>query len=231
MITPSLVDRKFRRIRLICPGRKLEVFEHIGILRWVGLNAIVLSSDPWPPHFGNGLPLWEALRTHCQKDLSKTISWQTVVDPVKWVYPNLRGGKKGFTQIFPVNEQKLYLDVTFSYRPYGEITVNMVLPDELDKLEEVFKYPAQGTSAFLHKFLFRATSHFGWPKRSTITWPQDHSKEELMRRFVLHRVLDLLGGLSLLCGEGLFAGRVVSRYSGHQADIEAARKCRTIPVS
>lgn len=56
-------------------------------------------------------------------------------------------------------------------------------------------------------------------------------RERVLEQFALHRVQDLLGVLSVLCGTGLFAGVVTSRCSGHLADVHAVQAVKLVSIN
>lgn len=219
-ITPECASSKHLRLRLSFHKKRFELYEHIGVLRFFGLtNVLVALSKPWPPHFGSGLPMWQKVKKYCQTDESQTLPWYTVAEALRWEYPEKRGGCVGFTEIQPATEPRLDLEVGYSYLLCGGLEVmNFSLPNE-ELLEQVCQYPSQGVQKGWYT-LSKITSFFGWPVPNTTTWPKKLDPAEVRRRFVLHRAADLLGALSLLCKDGLFAGKIVSHCSGHRADIE-----------
>jgi len=218
-ISPELIDKQTLRTRLVFGKRKLEIFEHIGILKWFGLDGVVVESKPWPPHFGCALRLWEELRPFCKEDASRDVAWYGVTKRVCWLYPKLRSGQVGFTEILPSEKPGLELEIAYSYPPIGTkkmtfSSINTAL------LEEICRYPSQGVSHWFY-YLLKFASYFGAPTYKTATWPKDNPPEETMRRFVLHRASDLLGALSLLCEDGLFSGKIISHHGGHESDVKA----------
>lgn len=226
LIEPSIVDKKFRRTRLSWNGKKLEAYEHIGVLRWFGLSSVLIRSNAWPPHFGSGLAIWQKLKPFCQEDDSRQLPWYTVKEQVCWTYPTLRGGEVGFTEILPAEKPGIEIEVAYSYPPLGKKTIQFLSLNQT-VLEEICEYPSQGISGWFRGYT-KLVSFFKSSYRQTITWPRDYPPDETLRRFVFHRAADLLGSLSLLCQDGLFAGRVVSHYSGHEADSEVVNKAAVI---
>lgn len=211
------------RTRLIFRKSKLEVYEHIGILKWFGLDNVVVRSTTWPPHFGSALAMWQRLKPYCQKDSRRVVSWQTVKERVCWLYPKPRGSNVGFTEILPAEKPGIDLEVVYSYEPIGERSYSVSSLNSV-ALEEICRYPSQGIHSLCHSIM-RLTSLIGWPERQTITWPKDHTPEETMHRFVLHRTADLLGAFSLLCdNKHMFAAKIISHHAGHEADINAIKE-------
>lgn len=226
-IIPAIIDNKVRRLRLLSGNKKLEVYEHIGVLRWFGLCQVAIkSSSSWPPHFGSGLALWRAIEPFCSVANQEEIPWYTVKEPIRWEYPELRHGLRAFTEILPNDKPMIELDVTYSYPGVGTGTRHFCLPDN-GALKEICTYPSQGLS-WGNYYLSLVATFFGWPNHNAVTWRQEYAPEETLRRFILHRAADLLGGLSLLCQDGLLAARVVSHCSGHKADTEVVLKARSL---
>ena len=115
IIEPSIVANKQRRLRLSYYGKKLEIYEHLGVLRWFGLCNLFIESSPWFPYYGRSIEIWQAIKPFCEENTSKEIKWYTIEKPVRWEYPELRGGQKAFTEIQPNTEQALEMKITGSY--------------------------------------------------------------------------------------------------------------------
>lgn len=221
-IIPSIVEKKKLRTQLAFHEKKLEIFEHFGVIRWFGLHNVRIKSDKWPPHFGSAHLLWQKLKPFCKQDTLRQTKWQTVCNPVRWEYPELRGGKIGFTEILPLDKPILEMDITYGYPPLGLKNMCFSIPD-IATLEEICRFPRQGISRNMYH-IEKFASLFGWPNFHKTVWPNHYSPEETMRRFVLHRTADLLGVLCLLCQDsGLFAGKIISHHSGHEADLRAVK--------
>ncbi len=222
-ISAQIARKKKSRICLSFHDENLEVFEHIGSIAWLGLRDVIISSSKWPPHFGAVNPLWQRIKPFCkEEELRLPMRWRTITKPVRWEYPGLRGGQRGFTEILPANKPGLELDISYGYAPFGIKNACFSLPNQ-KILETILRFPSQGVSRPMY-WASKVASFFGWPHGSTVIWPKHRPAERTMWRFVLHRTADLLGTLCLLCQkECPFACRVVSHFSGHEADIRAAQ--------
>ena len=64
---------------------------------------------------------------------------------------------------------------------------------------------------------------FGWPHHVHINWPNGNGKT-FVKNAVLHRVADILGGLSLAAHDGLPVGEFVSWKGGHKLDLEIIKQ-------
>ncbi len=227
-IGPEIVDCRNRRLRLFFENKTLEIYEHIGLLRWFGLLGVMISGSGWPPYYGRSIEFWHAIKPFCIGDESQEITWYKLETsgPIYWIYPNTRAGHRSFTAIFPTSEKRLLLEISVDYPGLGEQRMCFSLPDK-ETLEKICAAHNQGWPPYLY-YLSKIGGLFGWPHHRTAVWPQKHQKEETLEKFILHRAADLLGALSLLCRDGLFAGRVVSKYSGHQADLEVINMAKNL---
>ncbi|TAK58152.1 hypothetical protein EPO17_00255 [Patescibacteria group bacterium] len=230
LIRPSITEFNFRRLRLSLPPHKLEVFEHILPLWFTGLTGVTIScTGAWPPYDGSVMPLWREVYPQCVPDTTRRLPRYTVSQAVFFGYNKPRNGQRAYTQILPSRDGMLTLKVSIDYRGLGKIERTIVLPDG-GALEKIFAARPQGWPKSAYP-LARLASLVGLPHRRNMCWPQDmRSVEATLNEFVLHRVLDLLGGLAPLCGDGLFVGEVTSHCSGHLADWHVVKKAQHLLV-
>jgi hypothetical protein len=218
-IRPSIVDAKKRRLTLSACGKKLEFYEHIGILRYFGLIGVQIQANQWPPFHGRALELWSELEQYSiQKELCQRY---TVSRPVCWAYSDKRGGHESFTEIAPSTDSSLTLDIFCSYPNLGTGSRTFSLPN-LPLLKEMCATHSPGWPPWLHG-LSRTADLLGWPHHKNITWGHEFENTSAIDKFILHRAQDILGALSLLCRDGIFVGHITSHCSGHQADLEAVK--------
>lgn len=230
LIRPDITEFRFRRLRLSLPPDTLEVFEHILPLWFTGITGVIIScTGSWPPYDGSVRPLWRDVYPHCVTDTTRTLPRYTVSEPVGFYYDKLRNGEKAHTWINPARDGRLTLKVSIDYPGLGKAERTLVLPDNT-ALEEVFAARPQGWPMWAHS-LAKVASLARLPHRRNMCWPQDMISVEATRdEFVRHRMLDLLGGLAPLCGDGLFSGIVSSHCSGHLADWHAVKKAQHLLV-
>ncbi len=221
-IGPKIVNSKSERVRLKYKKSKLEIFEHIGILRWFGLCDLVIESTPWPPYFGRAFEYWETIRPYCQIDQSREVDWYDLIRPVEYVLPEQRANRDAFTKIYPGRQKSLKIEVTINYPILGGHFMQFSFPDN-GLLEKISKARTQGWPMSLY-LLSKSASFFGWPHHDSIIWINREGRKKSIFEFINHRVADILGSLSLACGDGLISGRVVSVCSGHRADIGVITK-------
>lgn len=199
----------------------LAVWEHIAAMMYSGLTGVIVEGSPHPPYHGRVSELWDALCPNII-DTGDEVAWCRPVQRTEWRYPEQRAG---FTRIEPhADPQNHSLDITIKidYPGIGAVTKDFSFPAAWPVLQEAFRVHAQGYSRrkwWAACFL----SMFGWPHINSICWPHEQSKEETTDLFLRHRLVDLLGGVSLASHDRLIAGRITSVCSGHLADLEVLR--------
>lgn len=219
-ISANLLSFKKRRLVLRHKKASLNIYEHIGALRWTGLDSIVISSDSWPPYDGRSWELYRSLEIGAKKT-NQQIQWCTLDQEISAEY---KGSRSGFTKIIPNNLQSLKIIIVCGYEGLGkdEFIFNFPARDEL--FEEIFKALAPGWPPRLF-YLQKFFSLLGWPHLQKSLWMNhNQDKKWVLRQFALHRATDLLGALSLIHPERLLSGIVISNCSGHWADAEVVKK-------
>lgn len=222
-ITVGIVKTAKRRIMLQVAGQRLHVWEHIGALRFSGLDSVVVEGTGWPPYDGGSGLYWSTLRS-ALISTGENISWKPVLQQSYFEYGNNRS-----TTIVPA-EDGMEIDVHIDYPGLGETAVKFSLPTDLQwLLQEIFITRSQGWPKWPYEIM-QLLEMIGRPlylphlRPSQMTWPQVVSKEVALEQFALHRILDVLGAVSLVYHEALPACRVFSHCSGHFGDIEAIKK-------
>jgi hypothetical protein len=218
-IEPGLVRCERRRIELVNGLGSLNVYEHIGVLRFFGLiGGLEIGGIGWPPYDGRASGLWNVLRPACITE-KITLPLYSVSKTVRYEYSTFRGGRRAFTEIGPSRDGKLTLDIMRSFPGLGEYRERFQFPNKalLEKICDVRTLGWPPKAYYVSRFF----SAFGWPHHDSVIWSQDHDKQGLLRSIVWHAALDTLGVLSLLCRDGYFVADVVSECSGHEADVGA----------
>ncbi len=219
-INSAIVDTKVRRVRLCFEGKKLQIFEHLGVLRWFGLCGLSIQSSPWPPYYGRSSEFWQAIKPFCEENKSEDIKWYTIREPVKWTYLKLRNNQAAFTEIYPNTRKELKVKIMCSYPGIGAWTDYFSFPNR-EILEELCTAYNQCWPPYFYYFS-KIASRGRWPHDKTFTLARVRGKQiTILKQFINHRVTDLLGTLSLLCRDGLLSADVTSICSGHEADVNA----------
>jgi UDP-3-O-acyl-N-acetylglucosamine deacetylase len=206
---------------VLAKGCKLHILEHLMVLKYLGLTNVCIESSSWPPYFGRTQEIWEAIESSCVPS-GDDVQWCTTTENVAFYYPKKRAGKHAYTEIRDHDEKKLEVKIIVDYPGLGCGEINFCFPG--NSLKYMFEARNQGWPSSRY-YVSRFLSLLGWPHHNTAVWPQETpGKEDLIRKFIIHRAADLLGALALLGGDNLFAGRIVSVCSGHQADLEVIKK-------
>lgn len=214
-----LIKGRLRRLSLeIDRRRELEIYEHIGVLRWTGLNGVVINSKRFPPYFGRASEMWEVLKRSAVP-LDAEVSWVTVKREIKV------GSSYRYLQILPQSKGRqpgLNIRVYINFPKLGSWTCETHLPMAL-ALEDCLRARTLGWPQWLYHFSLLAPN-FIWHHHKKVVWPQDYSTSEILNEIAMHRLADLLGALSLVSSRHLLAGEVISYCSGHELDILALKQ-------
>lgn len=217
-ISPEILKSNKRRVQLVFGNKILNVFEHIGVLRHVGLVGVEVCGVGWPPYDGSAHELWNLVEP-CIKETTEQLRLYTVEKSVRFQSPILRRGRKVFTEIHPSLDGRTTLDIFVDFKGLGEHREVFSLPNR-----ELFKEICSARSLGFPSWLYYPTkmaSLVGYPHFKNVCWSKSSSKEETLREIVRHRALDILGAMSVLSEEGLFVGNIVSSCSGHAEDVGA----------
>ena len=217
LITADLLSARLRRTVLSFRKSTLDWYEHIGILRWLGLDSVVIQSSAWPPFFGRSNELWEALRCLCKVETTTEIPWCTVSQTIRYDYPPPR---TGFVEIKPRTDPMLYVTIICDYPGLGYEEFRCQITHSL--LEEALEIYTPGWPPWLY-YPSKTLSYLGWKHHTHVSWPRAYSQKVALHRFIFHRLIDLLGTLSLIHSYALFAGEVTSCSAGHLADVTVVK--------
>jgi len=212
------------------------LWEHTGILRWLGLDRVRVRHPAAPPYFGRSLELWDAIKSHLRPDTTadplrirdyQHISWANGDAATKLDHTKVTDGRIEYR---PHNRCHLDVVIRINYPKLGryEYEHRVYRNDEvgITALEPVLDAYTQGWPMW-HKW----PAHLLWTHSHKAVWAQDYSAQEVLRLFALHRCADLLGTLSLVDNEWLLAGQVVSYGAGHSEDLELVQAIRRSGLS
>lgn len=215
-ITPDLLLTKLRRVVLEYRGEKLEVFEHLGPLRFYGLdNLLVAPESNWLPYDGSAGLFWKACRPY-MLEVGKLSPFS--IDPLSF-----SSGDKRLDYYSANTPQRelLTVSVGIDYPRLGACTIRSTVQHE--SFRELMCVKTQGWPRY-YRPLAIAAGWCGWPHRHAAVWPQEHPAEVTLSLFSKHRLLDLLGALSVLCPPGhILSGNVNSYKAGHKEDAAFVR--------
>lgn len=228
-ISADLLSFKRRRLVLAHEKYELNIFEHIGVLRWAGLDGIKICSTKWPPYDGRSWESYQLLH-RAFKETDEPVKWCTLDHTVMCSFP---GVESRFTKVIPDCEGALKLHIISEYEGIGMKEILIRFPASSSTLEKILKAFAPGWPSKLF-YLEWLASKFGWPHLRKSLWPNcGKAKEEIIEQFAYHRALDLLGALSLIHPTRMLSGTVISYCSGHWADVQLIKQSQDhiIPLS
>ena len=224
-LTLSVVSIKKRRIEAAVPGSKIKAVEHYSPLRFLFPGMILSSENAELPYFTSaGLLAGQLISSAFPLDLE--VPWYTISDACLWQYPELRGGREGYTLIEPDTEKKLSISVNVKFKRFGELTRHFVFPDE-ELLFKVLDAQPLGIPSWL-----KYPAKFLWAHGKDVYWPKKGSAN-ILETIILHRVQDILGALALLESPipgGFPALKIYSQCSGHLADLKALAMVHAVPL-
>jgi hypothetical protein len=217
-INSKLVVGTRRRITLGYKKYRLEIYEHLGAIRFTGLDYIAVQSSQWPPYFGRIAEFWESLKPHCV-DGDGEVPWTEVDGAHRGVYlPN--SGHPRSLQITPDLREKLDIIVEIDIPEIGHKTITCSLPSDLS---EFFNAYTLGWPSWLYYPSTLANKILDWSHHERITWQKNNINCQLLKKVALHRVADLLGALSLISHVHLISGEVISYRGSHRLDVAIIR--------
>jgi len=217
------------RIQLRHDGIIVNIWEHIGILRFLGIDEIgieMVDGCKWPPYLGGASLYYQKLRPYL-KVTRGYIPKVAVKNNFTWTYPN---DSKRFVSLKTRVNHELTLIISSQWKPFCRyeetLTLNsdMINEDFMDFLiNKVLPSKPQGYPGYNY-YAIKVFSILGWPNLKYISWPHDYcNTDKLSYDWWLHRVQDLLGDLSLVSHVALPIGQVCSYDGGHMADLMAIK--------
>ncbi len=206
------------RVQLFYKGHVLNVWEHIGILRFLGIDCVLISADTWPPYY-TALEYFTELSPY----LYGTEAILPVVRfPQKGEYAS--ANKLGsYVVLAPQPLPDLRLEVVSQWEDLPENKQSILFSKlyETAKILEVLSAKPQGLSK--RKVPAKVLSTLGiWGHMRTVSWKSDFpSKEVAAIHWGYHRMQDFLGELSLVSHTALPIGAATSYMAGHRETLSA----------
>lgn len=216
-ISFRIAQHKFGRITLCDPNSDhcLNIYEHIGVLRFLGIDNVLIRSSRWPPYDGCASLYYENIKEYLIEE--GEVEWKRIHrnSPP----PN----EKRHTCIFMKNYSDsvdLEVDVVAGWAPLKTRVYSFSVSKNQKYIIDCLSVKAQGYPHYFYYPAFFLKMFFGVKIADNVTWAKDFplNAPDL---FLKHRVLDLLGGLSLYYHSGIPAGRALSVFGGHKIDLMA----------
>lgn len=209
------------RLQLFYKKFRLNVWEHIGVLRFLGLDHVLICSDAWSPYYmgseyfsrlspylyetGNTIPL---VRFHQKGEYASMNRLLSCVSVAPHVTEDLHLEVISQWEDLPLDRR----DITFS-----ELSNNEGL------LEKVLSSKPQGLSG--RKVSAKILRALGlWGHLNSVAWKSDFpSKQDAAVSWGYHRLQDFLGELSLISNMMLPTGKAFSYMAGHKESLLAIK--------
>lgn len=213
LITPKLLRYRQNRLVLEHGRSRLNVYEHIGAFRFLGLDSVCIHSDPWPPYDGCGKELGEKISFKLRRHGSIS-AWSCAGGTAS-------AGRAAAVGFSPSHDT-LTVDVYIDYRGLGDLSAAWDFPhNSFDRFASV-RAPGWGLG---RKPVAWLMSKLGWPHYRHVNWPDFSEKEKTLESFALHRTFDILGALSVLPPPGhILSGKFFSQCAGHKEDVALVRE-------
>lgn len=204
----------------------LPEYEHIGILRLLGIRDVVISCPTGrPPYFGRALELYRALLP-LLIETKEEPSYVTIGSSVTKTNPK---HPNRFTKLYPSYGGKLIIDQYSEWKPLPYTQEKHEITEKLI-LSVMEKYPQGYPHSRYH--LSRALSTVGiWKHHKRITWMKSgKGQQQTAWDFHNHRLADVLGALSLIHHLHLPSLHVKTYCGGHKSDMFALKQAEIAAV-
>lgn len=222
----TIAQNRARRIVLCHKNAVLDMWDHIGSLRFTGLDGIVIKIGPgnYVPYFTNPMEYWNKLKDFCVS-VCEDVKWFKIKNPVEINLDNQQGSIK----VAPIKNEFEVLDVkimvNFPELEPAETSLFFPFQSELS-LEKIFSARTPG----MPKWVFYLSRIFWWPHHDKVLWPYNNGDDGygISKEIANHRLGDFLAAWSLLSHEGFVATRISSHMAGHREDIELLKKIEIV---
>ena len=218
------------RIVISAFGTTINVWEHIGALRFMGISNVIVSipketkSKPyWPPYLGGAGAYYRELRSSII-ETDEEIQFIKPSINCHWSYPSRRNG---FTA---VNQDDCFsIKAKSGWTPLQTTEKTIKLLDENFQTlltNEIFTARPQGYPHWAYYVAYCAEI-FGWGNFHYISWLKDAKSfgqlQQLQQEWENHRLQDVLGAASLAHHDFLPYCRIHTEFGGHQSDVAAIK--------
>lgn len=215
------------RIQLVMPGECINVWEHIGALRYIGIDNVSVSMDhgSWPPYLvaGEYLQYFTDALTEVLED-DEYGACIPAIGITASTDASYSSGNHLLSRVDISRHHELVLSVHSQWKglpEHNETLYMEILPGAV--LRDIFFALPQGLAN--RKVIAQIASFFGWPHMDRVAWPDTfHSKEQASYAFWLHRVQDILGETSLVDHKALPWCKFYSFMAGHNESLHAIKK-------
>ncbi len=220
-INLSIATMGMGEITLRYKDAELHVWEHIGSLRFLGIDGILIESTPWPPYHGRAWELYDELKS----SLIESDKECTCIYPKNAVFHEIRN-RNGVrsTSIVPPLYDNLEISNSCQWGKLPDYRNDFKVTEEY--VEACIKICAQGFPKWRHPIAKIAHRLGLYPHMDKAVWPGKNAPSTTALWFGMHRNADLLGALSLAHHEHLLHAKIVTDHGGHAIDLAALRKTK-----
>lgn len=205
-----IASYKKGRIVLCEKESPLNVYEHLGALRFTGIDNVIIDThgNAWTPYLTAGQYL-----DYFGTALQPTNGYIPTITAKRESCYRSGNALRSLVRIKPLTTLELRIITQWKGLPLNveHISFNNFSDNFLS---EVFMAKPQGLSQ--RKLPAQIVSLFGWPHMKQVAWIDDFdTKADAAYAWWLHRIQDTLGELSLCDHAALPTGYIISYKSGH----------------
>lgn len=217
-ITSNIMQWRARHVALECEGEVLHEFEHLGILRAIGVMNVrvrMLSRHGWPPFDGCSAYLWKQVRPFIEQ--------VGVRKPCVLNAASVQAGDRSVTYD-PMPTEALTLEAYIDYARRGHDHIIYTHPCGTlgDLLQHLVSARTLGLPHWARYPLGLLPSVM-WPHYSRIVWLDKGGAG--LREVAEHRLLDMLAICNFAAPPGTYlTGHLESRKGGHWHDVELVKR-------
>ncbi len=211
------------RIQLHCGGTTLNVWEHIGALRFMGIDGVVVVvNNKWPPFLG-GMRGYRPYFT--QKGVTVDDGVLPTIKPKKYDEYESFNHILSSTSISP--SEKLVLRVKARWGDLPWYSEDLVIEELSDDLwEKIWNSKPQGWHKGRSLFFTLLIRLFKNLNNEEVAWIKDFpDTQSASYGWGLHRVQDILGCASLCSHIALPIMLYGSYLAGHKEDLIIHKHC------
>ncbi len=211
-ITTDVLRRKTRRLLIEHDGERLNIVEHILVLRALGIDKFIIACESgWPPYDGSAEALWEAVSPFTKRDgvfgrrctPKRVIRAEVSGAPHRWV--EIHPSREPLTATVEVDYPKLGM----RRETFGPLFEHTCLS------AKALGWPTWGREVCRALHPLRLA-----PNPRNLTWVGEWAHSKVLKLAVRHRTLDILGALAVAYPKNaLVCGKIVSHLGGHECDL------------
>ncbi len=217
-LSPALLHLAHHRLVLRHKQRELHVFEHLGALRFTGLDGIrIRSKTAYLPYDGRAHALWNALKYVRRRSDDFAVKRNDIRTAT---YKTKNALTRSVSACLGTTEGHM-MTIIVAYKKYGEHEVSFPLnaiPTE------VFSARPLGNPWWIEPIAYGASLMGVFPYDGVL-WPRSSRRGRIGKEIVLHRALDFMGALSVIPGPGESCDGIYRSVCGnHAADVVLVKK-------